>query len=955
MQSFGALRHAHLTLLRQHRDSPVTPKEILAFIDRGRAVGVMLDQEKEREAAQQILDYWSTQILRSGEQSPDATLAPFQPELAPTLDDALCPYRGLHAFHEVHHDFFFGRERLLDELRQILLAHRLLCVVGPSGCGKSSLVMGGLLPALRAAPPAEGGGWRYLPRVLPGSAPMRQLARLLLGLGPPVPPAEQEEQLRREEAALRADGGYLARKLDQVCDAPPLLLVDQFEEIFTLAVDADRQAFVASLLGLLQVPGRRRYLVLTLRSDFETYVARLRALWPLFTAAQFRVPPMSAVELRQAIEGPARRIGLHFEEGVVDELIGQVLGEPAALPLLQFSLLKLWENREHNRITHDAFRKCGGGQLALERAADTLYDSLIPELQVTLRRLLLELVQPGDGLEVTSNRVSLSTLHRLGEPLERIDGVLQRLVQANLVRFTKGEGPDDTLLEVAHEALVRNWRRLLAWLDEERDVLRKRREVTRAALRWDNLQRAPGALWRPPLFYPDLLKLNLQPLDREFLVASQEAVDAEERSRELARQRELDQARERAEEERRRAESQRLAARRYGVLSVVLGVLLVGVAISLGLLVQAMRERTRAEAESRAAAERAGKALIAAEKERQRVLAAEAAQKAEANKGAQASELATLVARGDDVGAIRKLAADEQLLAREWALFNTLCLKLLRQPGGAAVRDLCLNQARPLMVQLPAGEFQMGGVIAEVPRRSMPHRVQITHPFAISATEITLGLFRRIMKDDPSKRTGEDKLPCASGTVDALSAVSCVTFYEAATFANKLSELDGLTPCYEVRRQNETVTWLGGFACPGYRLPTDAEWEYAARAGGNTRHAGSDDLQKVAWKWEETQHIKPVALKAPNALGIFDLNGNVKEWVWDYFADLPAKDDVDPLGPLRGVNRVLRGASIQDGTSRFLLAYRGFGHPTYFSSVIGIRLARTLVPASNQKRSSSKN
>jgi len=211
---------------------------------------------------------------------------------------------------------------------------------------------------------------------------------------------------------------------------------------------------------------------------------------PFWEAAQVRVTPLGAAELREAIEKPAERAGLKFEHGVVQELLDELLGEPAGLPLLEFTLLKLWERREHNRVTLAAYRALGGGLQALARSADELYDSLIPEEQVTVKRILLRLVRPGDGLEVTSNRVRRDVLDRIGEDPGRVSRVLVSLTGAGLVRLTPGDSPDGDQVEVAHEALVRNWQRLVAWLDQARFEIATGRRLQARAEEWLRLGRS---------------------------------------------------------------------------------------------------------------------------------------------------------------------------------------------------------------------------------------------------------------------------------------------------------------------------------------------------------------------------------------------------------------------------------------------------------------------------------
>jgi hypothetical protein len=220
-------------------------------------------------------------------------------------------------------------------------------------------------------------------------------------------------------------------------------------------------------------------------------------------------------------------------------------------------LLKLWEQRDRNRITWESYKRLGGGRLALARSADQLYEGLIPEEQVTARRILLRLVRPGEGLEVTSNGVRLAVFYQRGEARDRVDRVLQRLVKADLLRLTTGERPEDNQVEVAHEALVRNWPRLVGWLEDERERIRERLRVTEAAEQWLKVGRDPGALLRGALLEDALRYSDLSELEQHYIKASQSAVAAVEQEKEAARQRELEQARALAAEQERLVKSER--------------------------------------------------------------------------------------------------------------------------------------------------------------------------------------------------------------------------------------------------------------------------------------------------------------------------------------------------------------------------------------------------------------
>jgi WD40 repeat protein len=559
--SAAALRGVHSNLLRRERaegSAPTFLADVASFIQRGRITGKILDENADRRACQSMLDYWATVLYRASEATVDSTLDEFDPALAPILPEDLCPYVGLEAFREANRDRFFGRRRLIADLVGKLHEHRFLAVVGPSGSGKSSLMLGGLLPALKAGALPESDIWHYFPAMVPGSDPLANLARVVR------PPAVKiSAWIERLTNGALHDRTYLARVVGALTSQPVVLVIDQFEEMFTLCTNQQTvHAFIDNLLVLTNAQGARHTVILTMRSDFETYVARLPPLQALFEHSQARVTPMSAPELREAIEEPARQAGLKIEPRVVEALISDIIGEPAALPLLQFTLLKLWDQREHNRVSWDTYQRVGGGRLALARSADAFYNELSPEQQRTTRRILLRMVRPAAGLEFTSNRIRRAQLYQGGEAAYRIDEVLDKLVRARLIRLTAGDQPDDTQIEVAHEALVRNWPKLVDWLEEEREALRERQRLTLAAENWKSRGEDRSTLVRGAVL-SEALRLpaaDLSRIERDFLRASLQARLDEELDQEAARRREIEQARALAEEQRLRAEAERLRA-----------------------------------------------------------------------------------------------------------------------------------------------------------------------------------------------------------------------------------------------------------------------------------------------------------------------------------------------------------------------------------------------------------
>ncbi|BCX05899.1 MAG: hypothetical protein KatS3mg053_3837 [Candidatus Roseilinea sp.] len=603
------LRAEHARLLAERprpgeeSDASEFLQQVAEFIRRGAATGAYIDDEEDRRGVQSLLDFWANVLYRANGQkgvqieTPDPTLADFDFSLAPELPDEPCPYRGLDAFREANSAFFFGRERLVDELLARLQHERLLALVGSSGSGKSSVVFGGLLPRLKQG---MGAGWRYLVMV-PGENPLANLARAAVSLVPQEqannPGLGVQSQIIFAEEGFRRDPNYLAGLARETGDSPVVLIVDQFEETFTLCTDLEaRSAFADQLIGLAQATDLPHRVILTMRTDFVDNVARLPRLKPLFDQAQVDVRAMGIEELRAAIEKPAEKVGLKFDEGIVSNLIEAILGEQAGLPLLQFTLLKLWEKRKRNRITADVYREVGDPRRALGRSAEAFYEGLIYQNQVTAKLILMKMVRPvlEGGREFTSNRIPLASVFAMGEPKDRVEDVLRRLIfEERLVKLSGVETPDPNVslaelasrrgplgevpqIEVAHEALVRNWPRLAAWLDEARVELRKRFVLTQAAREWIASADATGGerdanlLLRGRLLeeaeaYPDL-----DAGEREFVQASRDAALAEERAKEEARRREIEQARALAEAERLRAEEQQRANARLRRRAVLL-------------------------------------------------------------------------------------------------------------------------------------------------------------------------------------------------------------------------------------------------------------------------------------------------------------------------------------------------------------------------------------------------
>lgn len=533
MASLAALRGRHRELLREATDEgPARRAEILAFLTAATRAGRVIESRPDRSAAQALLDYWMGFLLARSDQAatdlPEALLEPFDPEAAPDLADRDSPYLGLAAFGVAEAERFFGRQEAKESLYRAVKASPVVVVAGPSGSGKSSLVRAGLLA--RVAADAEGLGQLALPEVIPGADPLGALLRALLGR-----PDPGKAELEAARKALEADpSAVLALAAAGRPRRPLLLVVDQLEELFSLCHDhAARLLFAAAVVAFAGAPGAHR-VVLTVRDDYLKRLFALPAFAPLQNepGALFAPAPLSPAELREVIVRPAEMVGLKFDEGIVDDLVQEVRDEPTALPLLQFALQRLWEKRERNRIGWEVYRAVGKPGEALQRTADEVYLGLPQELDRQVARLIFEdLVEPAVGIELVRRRVGRELLRRHASA-GVVDTVLERFENVGLLRRTPGSSREEDRFEVAHEALIRNWPLLSSWLAEARERRQERlrfralAELSRSS-GWDPGTLLGGEVLKRSEAYPDL-----DPLEKEFLLRSNQAQDAQQRDKE---------------------------------------------------------------------------------------------------------------------------------------------------------------------------------------------------------------------------------------------------------------------------------------------------------------------------------------------------------------------------------------------------------------------------------------
>jgi DNA-binding SARP family transcriptional activator/WD40 repeat protein len=472
-----------------------------------------------------------------------------------------CPYLGLRSYDVDDSESFFGREGEVSECLRRLEVEGALAVVGPSGSGKSSLVRAGVAASLRRAA-------RTVAVLEPGAVPSRALAAVEVG-----------------------DGGMV-------------LVVDQCEEVFALCTDDDeRTAFLATLVE----HAAHGPLVIALRADHLADVAAFPDFARLVERSLYLLTAMTEVNLREAVERPARTAGLRIEPGLTDVLVREVLHEPGALPLLSHALQETWQRREGSMLTVDGYRASGGIRSAVAQSAETVYASTPAESRHLLRDLMLRLVSPGAEGEPVRNRMPRRLL---GSDPEQT-GLLDALVAARLVTS------DDGVVELTHEAVARAGPRLRGWLDDDIDGQRILHHLSGVADAWEGLGRPDSELYRGVRLaeacgWRERSHPVLTRVEADFLDASQQLAVAEERSVTLRARRQA-----------------RLIRRLRGALGAV-GLLLV-IALLAGLLAaretrQSQASRDRAvHAERVSDAHRLGaQALIAPDPGLASLLAAEA-------------------------------------------------------------------------------------------------------------------------------------------------------------------------------------------------------------------------------------------------------------------------------------------------------------------------------------------
>ena len=382
------------------------------------------------------------------------------PEIKTTIESVMLnqknPYQGLASFELEQKHYFFGRHPVIRTLITHLSNSRFLPIIGYSGSGKSSLVKAGLFAELESDRIPESSQWKR-ETFTPGQHPFGKLVNAI-------------SKYSNNETYL--------------------IFIDQFEEVFTLCESEDeRLKFFQLIAEEIKSPDKKSKVILAIRGDFLERCSNYSDIVNLINQVppvMYVVQPMSLEELEEVIEQPAQLHGVKFERGLVSQIALDLMGQRGALPLLQYALQELWrvciEEIESPEaiLTKQGYEQIGGVKGALNNRANLIYENFSPADQLLVRELFMKLVKPGEGEEVTRQRIHWERLRAISNSPEQLQRVIEILAgsQQRLIIT------DEKTVEVAHEALLSEWKLLKNWIEEDREIMRVNHRFETAFQEW---------------------------------------------------------------------------------------------------------------------------------------------------------------------------------------------------------------------------------------------------------------------------------------------------------------------------------------------------------------------------------------------------------------------------------------------------------------------------------------
>ena len=867
------------------------------------------------------------------------------------------PFPGLRPFKTCEDYLFFGRDEHVYAMVDRLEATRFLTVIGVSGSGKSSLVNCGLRPALHRGYMSSAGSEWHIATCRPGSDPIGNLVQAVkddVGLeldDTRLRNTDINEEGRREGGLIKALGE--AYESSSIKGGNVLLVVDQFEEIFRYMAEGvvekeEAHRFIQLLLEIRRQRTYPVYFTMSMRSDFLGECAHFDGLPQAVNEGLFLIPRLTQVERRAVIRGPIKVVDpeIEIEEALLTQLATELGEKPDQLTILQHALNRTWHYWTQAGATgtvgsahYNEAGKMGG---AIDQHASHVYESLGSDRGKTICRIIFQaLTERGDDSRGIRRPMRFGALCDLADAMiqaasETATPVTPDEVRAVIEPFWKQgvnfiyvstdslddchedeaatlELHADTFVDISHENLMELWTDLNGWIEEETESASIYKRLVKGAglynegkgdvLRDAELQTALG-WWqtnRPSKEWAQRYKGDFESA-KAFLDLS-----AKQRGEE-----EAEKAKQRLKE------AQQKRTRRF---AVVLGVMLL---FALGMAYVAWNAKNKAEVALVDAVEREALAdsarLVAQNAENEALL-----REREANQLYSEAEITRLQAEAAlEVSEALRVTADSALIQLAIEKRRADSLGWYTEAVWPGIKDQYEFDLERDFVRIEPGTFKMGSENGEEDEKPV-RTVEITECFYMGKYEVTQGQWFALMGTTPSHFTGKD-LP-----------VERVSWEDVNAFIRKLN-----SRCWDC-----------------YQLPTEAQWEYAARAGSTTRYSFGEDqdsLDTYAW-YGVNSSSRPhrVGTKRANAWGLYDMHGNVWEWVSDWYGQYEngtATDGqseigtvLDPYGPIEGTYRVIRGGS-WSYYARFLRsAYRLYDDPgdanyrPWFSSIEDLPLA----------------
>lgn len=396
----------------------------------------------------------------------------------PALQAIPCPYPGMRPFQKDQSACFYGRDAEIRQMEQHLRSQRRLFVIGPSGSGKSSLVFAGVVPRLEQSAYFAAGYWR-IRTMRPGSEPTRALVELLAGA--------RTDQAAAITTALAEPPA--ARRM--------LIIVDQFEEVFTQASREEQERFLNALDALTGYDNCA--VIITMRADFYPNLMS-SSLWPIDMSQRMEVAPLRGAALQAAIRQPAADVGVYLEPVLLNQLLNDAQNEPGVLPLIQETMQLLWTERRQKLLTLEAYEKLGrdgssGLAAALATKADSAMVELPPPQRETARRIFLSLVQFGDGCPDTRRQLPLAELRREVGAMVEFNKTLEHLTANRLLIRDDEDQRHGAVVDLAHEALLTGWQRFKEWLVQDRADELRCRQLRQSVAAWRENRCDPSFLF----------------------------------------------------------------------------------------------------------------------------------------------------------------------------------------------------------------------------------------------------------------------------------------------------------------------------------------------------------------------------------------------------------------------------------------------------------------------------